>query len=643
MWVFDKEKDWVDSDGNKVFKPNKSTMYRYSRWLKMAHESALSKDDPYDISEKVKITLSYVETRFKDTDVQSRGFMFPNDADSKPDLSDRPFALCHPPTNSLEYHLSKCCEAFESARRSTGDTHKKVIKILESMYKWSITMPFARGSAADSELLATGLFIYHNLGLPKRDILKKADEYAQSSLTSKQFVDRMLDLGIEELDPLPFTMEEFLKTLMPATMDEQATKLREIEESQKAAELAKSKLTQKEYPDAIFGVSAKGGNYPLDILINQILSKTKYNEIVKYITENIKNIAMRWHLQNPAIIANPQALVPLLAQYDTLQVSLTDFAKCEEAFNAALTYQSDDATTYENIKRYYNLYNETKPYAEGTEIVNNLLFQALCLYQNIVPQLMDGTSLITPQQPDAPLAQPLFKGRHVVASRAETETRLSAFLDALDPAARDTELCEIMKKCGSDKSTDIHNYTQIYSFLFGSKRETAQNVFEMGIGSTDPSFGYTMGPNGTPGASFRGWREYFPNAQIFGADIDKQAIDTFNALGEDRIKTYTADQLDPATVNAMFDQTGVSEFDIMVDDGFHCFEANHKLFLEGIKRLAPGGIYVIEDIAPRGVPLVLKLLEEISGEYDAAFIQLPTVPGRFDNNIFVLFKNAAEV
>jgi spermidine synthase len=86
----------------------------------------------------------------------------------------------------------------------------------------------------------------------------------------------------------------------------------------------------------------------------------------------------------------------------------------------------------------------------------------------------------------------------------------------------------------------------------------------------------------------------------------------------------------------MFAQIPTEGFDVIIDDGLHCFEANHVFFKEAVKRLAKGGVYIIEDIAPRGVPLVWKMLEEI--DMDAAVIQLPVEPSRYDNTIFVAFK-----
>ena len=48
---------------------------------------------------------------------------------------------------------------------------------------------------------------------------------------------------------------------------------------------------------------------------------------------------------------------------------------------------------------------------------------------------------------------------------------------------------------------------------------------------------------GKPGASLRVWRDYFPNAIIYGADIDKDIL-----FAEERIKTFYIDQLDPVAI-----------------------------------------------------------------------------------------------
>jgi hypothetical protein len=102
-----------------------------------------------------------------------------------------------------------------------------------------------------------------------------------------------------------------------------------------------------------------------------------------------------------------------------------------------------------------------------------------------------------------------------------------------------------------------------------------------------------MGARGRPGASLRVWRDYFPKAVIYGADIDRDILFT-----EDRIKTFYMDQCDPAAIQAFWQQVDDTGFDFMVDDGLHVFEAGSCLFTHSIDRLAEHGIYVIEDVTP---------------------------------------------
>ena len=53
--------------------------------------------------------------------------------------------------------------------------------------------------------------------------------------------------------------------------------------------------------------------------------------------------------------------------------------------------------------------------------------------------------------------------------------------------------------------------------------------------------------NGKPGASLKVWKDYFVNAQIFGADIDRNIL-----FKEDRIETYHVNQLDQESIIKMW-------------------------------------------------------------------------------------------
>jgi cell division protein FtsW (lipid II flippase) len=49
-------------------------------------------------------------------------------------------------------------------------------------------------------------------------------------------------------------------------------------------------------------------------------------------------------------------------------------------------------------------------------------------------------------------------------------------------------------------------------------------------------------------------------------------------------------------IKSFWDTVGVNDFDFMLDDGLHTFEAGSTLFLHSIQRLAANGIYIIEDV-----------------------------------------------
>jgi len=112
-----------------------------------------------------------------------------------------------------------------------------------------------------------------------------------------------------------------------------------------------------------------------------------------------------------------------------------------------------------------------------------------------------------------------------------------------------------------------HSYADYYERLFGHCRHGITKVFECGLGTNNPNLASSMRENGKPGASLRVWRDYFPNAQIYGADIDRDIL--FN---EDRIRTHYIDQRDPAAIDAYWQQLGETGFDFMLDDGLHVFE-----------------------------------------------------------------------
>ncbi|GAA1231671.1 class I SAM-dependent methyltransferase [Prauserella halophila] len=145
---------------------------------------------------------------------------------------------------------------------------------------------------------------------------------------------------------------------------------------------------------------------------------------------------------------------------------------------------------------------------------------------------------------------------------------------------RDHELAALAVRYGSDK-WGMHNYAPHYQWHFGPMRQLPITILEIGVGGYhDPTGG---------GASLRMWRDFFPQALVYGIDIvDKSTHD------EGRVRTFRADQSDPDSLATVLDEIG--DPDIIVDDGSHISKHVIDTFTCLFPRLRPGGKYVIEDL-----------------------------------------------
>jgi len=163
----------------------------------------------------------------------------------------------------------------------------------------------------------------------------------------------------------------------------------------------------------------------------------------------------------------------------------------------------------------------------------------------------------------------------------------------------------LFTKFGSDKSA-LHNYHHLYAEILKDK-DHISHVLEIGVGTNNLDVVCNMGAGGVPGASLRAFREYLPNATIFGADLDKRIL-----FQEDRIHTYFVDQTDLASLESLGRNIPHS-MDLIIDDGLHSPNANLAVLAFGLKRLKNRGWLVIEDIPERAVPvweLVAALLPD---------------------------------
>ncbi len=199
-----------------------------------------------------------------------------------------------------------------------------------------------------------------------------------------------------------------------------------------------------------------------------------------------------------------------------------------------------------------------------------------------------------------------------------------------------TRLCQLMTDCGSNKADRVyHPYSVFYDALLAGI--DARFVFEIGIGSQDPSMAYSMESRFVPGGSLRAWRDYFSGALVFGADYDSNVL-----FSENRIETFYANQRDPESIREMWksirQKTGYIDFDLIVDDAVHEPYANELLFNESIEYLRFGGWYFIEDHLRDSATLSLHLDFAKAQSYPALVIDFTQDPNSRVNACFTVIN-----
>tara|TARA_Y100001936_G_scaffold234523_1_gene261718 strand:+ start:1079 stop:1921 length:843 start_codon:yes stop_codon:yes gene_type:complete len=199
-----------------------------------------------------------------------------------------------------------------------------------------------------------------------------------------------------------------------------------------------------------------------------------------------------------------------------------------------------------------------------------------------------------------------------------------------------TMLCE---KYNSDKggkknpfSDASNNYTDYYYKIFKDKRNSYKKIFECGLGSNNPNLESNMTSSGSPGASLKVWKEFFPNAKIYGADVDRDSL--FN---EDRIYTFYVDQYNKLSIEAMWSEIKEIEFDLIIDDGAHYYDANINFFENSFHKLKNNGLYIIEDIRLSEIHKFYDYFRKSSN--DVEFISMNSNSSDGSSNLIVIHKS----
>lgn len=132
------------------------------------------------------------------------------------------------------------------------------------------------------------------------------------------------------------------------------------------------------------------------------------------------------------------------------------------------------------------------------------------------------------------------------------------------------DLNELGLKYKTDKSTITHCYLDVYEFYFKWINNRPLVILEIGVAG---------------GASIKMWREYFPNAQVWGIDNNP------DCKHDDQI--LIGSQIDHLFLEGVLARTG--EPDIIIDDASHFGPNTIQTFKYLFPRMCKGGWYVVED------------------------------------------------
>ena len=136
-------------------------------------------------------------------------------------------------------------------------------------------------------------------------------------------------------------------------------------------------------------------------------------------------------------------------------------------------------------------------------------------------------------------------------------------------------LKQLANKCNTDKQESRHDYASAYDSLFTPFRQDTFNFLEIGV--------YYC-------KSHKMWRDYFPNATIYGIDILQEFIDPFK--NEERL---VLQQLDQGSKQQLVEYSKNGPWRVIIDDGSHR-SSHQKLTFEVLwNSVEAGGYYVIED------------------------------------------------
>jgi hypothetical protein len=168
----------------------------------------------------------------------------------------------------------------------------------------------------------------------------------------------------------------------------------------------------------------------------------------------------------------------------------------------------------------------------------------------------------------------------------------------MDSTGAYTELCELGKVCGIDKSPyntmqggHRHPYSAVYSMLFAPLKNKPIMFAEIGVAG---------------GGSVVVWWTYFKNARLSFFDRDQNFLDNVGTFNFPDNKPYMGlmdvrvdGDIGRAIMEACIADasgTSVRKFDVILDDSSHDYKDQIRIIKECWPHINSGGYMIVEDV-----------------------------------------------
>jgi len=191
---------------------------------------------------------------------------------------------------------------------------------------------------------------------------------------------------------------------------------------------------------------------------------------------------------------------------------------------------------------------------------------------------------------------------------------------------------QLVDNSRTDKNT-THSYLPLYEELLMSKKETAKNVLEVGIG-------YLAVSNG---GSIKLWHDYFINANIYALEYFPLEMVWDEIKNKERIILHTSTDAynEDFFVNNFLNKS--LKFDFMLDDGPHTLESMKQFIKLYSQIMTDDGILIVEDVQSWDWIDILK--DEVP-EHLKQFIKIYDLrpnKNRYDDIVFTIDKSNIKI